>query len=147
MSDKDSTKPDNSIKRGASILLKGGRMLSKSCPYCSSPLFEIDGKVICVNCEKEFVLVNSKRELKEITERDVQLPNDEQMIKKEASTISKQLDSKLGVTNNPVLKVTSSVIKSKLGQLNSLLEHEIDPRKIKELAEAIKYLVEALKLI
>lgn len=36
----------------AGYLLKGGKMLSKSCPTCGCPLFEIKGETICVVCRE-----------------------------------------------------------------------------------------------
>ncbi|HZD43195.1 MAG TPA: Sjogren's syndrome/scleroderma autoantigen 1 family protein [Methanomicrobiales archaeon] len=35
----------------AEYLLQGGKMLSKACTVCGSPLFEIKGKTRCVVCE------------------------------------------------------------------------------------------------
>jgi len=37
----------------AGHLLKGGKMLSKSCPSCGCPLFEIKGETFCVVCREE----------------------------------------------------------------------------------------------
>lgn len=37
----------------AEYLLKGGKMLSKTCPVCHSPLFEYKGETICVVCREE----------------------------------------------------------------------------------------------
>ncbi|WP_321507349.1 Sjogren's syndrome/scleroderma autoantigen 1 family protein [uncultured Methanoregula sp.] len=34
----------------AEYLLKGGKMLEKSCKTCGCPLFEVKGKTICVVC-------------------------------------------------------------------------------------------------
>ncbi|NTW92707.1 MAG: hypothetical protein HGA40_04620, partial [Methanoregulaceae archaeon] len=34
----------------AEYLLKGGKMLSKSCPSCGCPLFEYKGETFCVVC-------------------------------------------------------------------------------------------------
>jgi UPF0148 protein len=34
----------------AEYLLKGGKMLEKSCKTCGCPLFEIKGKTLCVVC-------------------------------------------------------------------------------------------------
>lgn len=34
----------------AGYLLKGGKMLSTSCPSCGCPLFEVKGKTLCVVC-------------------------------------------------------------------------------------------------
>jgi UPF0148 protein len=40
-------KPDEIM---ADYLLKGGKMLSKACPVCGSPLFEYKGETLCVVC-------------------------------------------------------------------------------------------------
>ncbi|MDD1723523.1 MAG: hypothetical protein LUQ07_00170 [Methanospirillum sp.] len=37
----------------AEYLLKGGKMLSKTCPVCHSPLFEYKGGTICVVCRED----------------------------------------------------------------------------------------------
>ena len=34
----------------AEYLLKGGKMLEKSCKTCGCPLFEVKGKTFCVVC-------------------------------------------------------------------------------------------------
>jgi UPF0148 protein len=37
----------------AAYLLKGGKMLSKTCPACGCPLFEVKGETLCVVCREE----------------------------------------------------------------------------------------------
>ena len=37
----------------AEYLLKGGKMLAKTCPDCSSPLFEYKGETFCTVCREE----------------------------------------------------------------------------------------------
>ena len=37
----------------AGYLLKGGKMLSTSCPACGCPLFEIKGETLCVVCRED----------------------------------------------------------------------------------------------
>jgi UPF0148 protein len=36
----------------AEHLLKGGKMLSRACPACGSPLFEVKGETLCVVCRE-----------------------------------------------------------------------------------------------
>jgi UPF0148 protein len=43
-------KPDDIM---AECLLKGGRMLSKACGACGSPLFEVKGETLCVVCREK----------------------------------------------------------------------------------------------
>lgn len=37
----------------ADILLKGGKMLNKSCPNCNAPLFKHQGRTFCPRCNWE----------------------------------------------------------------------------------------------
>jgi UPF0148 protein len=37
----------------ADYLLKGGKMLEKSCKTCGCPLFEVKGKTLCVVCAEQ----------------------------------------------------------------------------------------------
>ena len=37
----------------AEYLLKGGKMLEKSCKTCGCPLFEVKGKTLCVVCAEK----------------------------------------------------------------------------------------------
>ncbi|PKL60595.1 MAG: hypothetical protein CVV33_01890, partial [Methanomicrobiales archaeon HGW-Methanomicrobiales-4] len=43
-------KPDEIM---AEYLLKGGKMLAKTCPDCGSPLFEYKGETYCVVCRED----------------------------------------------------------------------------------------------
>lgn len=37
----------------ADILLKGGKMLNRSCPECNAPLFQQEGRTFCARCQWE----------------------------------------------------------------------------------------------
>ena len=37
----------------AEYLLKGGKMLAKTCPVCNCPLFEVKGETFCVVCRED----------------------------------------------------------------------------------------------
>lgn len=43
-------KPDEIM---AEYLLKGGKMLAKTCPACEAPMFEYKGETICVVCAEK----------------------------------------------------------------------------------------------
>jgi UPF0148 protein len=43
----------NSDEIMAEYLLKGGKMLSRECTVCRSPLFEIKGETLCVVCRDQ----------------------------------------------------------------------------------------------
>ncbi|WP_048150183.1 Sjogren's syndrome/scleroderma autoantigen 1 family protein [Methanolacinia paynteri] len=44
--------PSNPEDIMAEYLLKGGKMLDKTCPSCGSPLFLVKGETMCVVCNK-----------------------------------------------------------------------------------------------
>ena len=48
--DTGAKKPDEIM---AEYLLKGGKMLAKTCPKCGSPLFEYKGETLCVVCNSK----------------------------------------------------------------------------------------------
>jgi UPF0148 protein len=41
------------IKDMADILLKGGKMLNRSCPKCNAPLFKYEDRTFCAKCNWE----------------------------------------------------------------------------------------------
>jgi UPF0148 protein len=45
----------------AEYLLKGGKMLEKSCKTCGCPLFEVKGKTLCVVCEENAPAAENKK--------------------------------------------------------------------------------------
>ncbi len=47
----------------AGYLLKGGKMLSKTCPSCGCPLFDYKGETICVVCREEQAGVKEQKAL------------------------------------------------------------------------------------
>jgi UPF0148 protein len=58
-------KPDNeSVKRGANLLVQGATLTDLSCPACSSPLFRLkDGTLWCAKDEKKVVFVKEGEEV------------------------------------------------------------------------------------
>ncbi|MHA1686361.1 MAG: Sjogren's syndrome/scleroderma autoantigen 1 family protein [Candidatus Heimdallarchaeaceae archaeon] len=136
---------DDSIKAGAEILLKGGVMLNKACPTCKSPLYKYQGKIICVNCKKQYVLVDDISDI----QRDKKLSEEQtietksQMKPTETSSIS---SNKNRVSENIVdFNLTLNVLKTKLADLTTILNNETDPTKIAEIAKAIKEINNAIR--
>lgn len=44
---------DKGVKTAASLLLKGGTMLSEVCPSCNGVLIKFQDNIKCINCESE----------------------------------------------------------------------------------------------
>ena len=52
----------SSIKKMANLLKSGAILLSDQCPKCSSPLFNIKGKIYCAKCEKPVQIISGKED-------------------------------------------------------------------------------------
>jgi len=117
------SKSDDSVKAGADLLLKGWKMLNKACPTCVEPLYEKEGKVVCVKCKKQYIMVDSKTD----------------------SNSQKASPSFDFSTLPPTLAESAKVILDKISVLNEQLISETNPKKITELSKSIKSLIESLR--
>lgn len=110
----------------AGYLLKGGKMLSKSCPSCGCPLFEIKGETFCVVCREEET-ARGKTSGAAIPER-TSIPEKNA----KAGQISPDLASSLEET---------------LIAVCLRMREEKDPGQVLVLANAVKSGIEALRLL
>ncbi|UJG42506.1 MAG: hypothetical protein K9W46_08880 [Candidatus Heimdallarchaeum endolithica] len=124
---------DDYSKAGADILLKGGKMLNKACPKCYSPLYEYGGKIICVKCKQEYVLVDEKSKLQQRKQMSSNQVKSQYQISQHGSNITHE-----------TLLETQSVIMKKLSQLNKQLEISENIDEIISINNAIKSLLETL---
>ena len=126
---------DESVKAGADLLLKGWKMMNKACPTCFQPLYERKGKVVCVNCKKDYVLVDSASEIP-TSKKDNQ-----------TSTVktSESIDSFDFSKLPPALVETAKIMLGKINKLNVKLDEATDPKEIVELSNAISSLVDSIK--
>jgi len=113
----------------AGYLLKGGKMLSKTCPACGCPLFEYKGETCCVVCREEQAGEKGKRAA----------PGE-----KELSGISGDQPGTRGAGSSPdlakAMDETLAVLARKAGE-------ESDPERILVLMNAIKRGIEARNLL
>ncbi len=126
---------DESVKAGADLLLKGWKMMNKACPTCFQPLYEKQGKVVCVNCKKDYVLVDSASEI----------PTNKKDQQSSTTKSSESLDSFDFSKLPPALVETAKIMLGKISKLNAKLDEAIDPKEITELSNAISSLVESIK--
>jgi len=56
---------DEYMKRMVDALRSGAKMLSEQCPVCKSPLFEINGQLWCLKCNKRVIKVRGDEEVGE----------------------------------------------------------------------------------
>jgi UPF0148 protein len=109
----------------AGYLLKGGKMLSKSCPSCGCPLFEIKGETLCVVCREEET--SRKNTSRAVTQETQVLP---EPVKADQSC--------------PAL---ARSLEEALVALCLRMREEQDPGQVQVLANAVKSGVEALRLL
>jgi UPF0148 protein len=116
-------KPDDVM---AEYLLKGAKMLAKTCPTCGSPLFTYKDRTFCVMCELE----NEK--LSERTKKQPRKPVDISKAENRAPVSSTELSCALETT---------------LITLSERIACEPDPDRCLSLMNTVKKGIEALKLL
>ncbi|MFW9853148.1 MAG: Sjogren's syndrome/scleroderma autoantigen 1 family protein [Candidatus Thorarchaeota archaeon] len=132
------SKSDDSVKAGADLLLKGWKMLNKACPSCVEPLYEKEGKVVCVKCKKQYVMVDSKTELPKNQEKDFS--------KEKPNSISQKAPLSVDISSlPPELAESAKIMLEKISILNERLKSETNPKEITELSKSIKSLTESLR--
>jgi len=131
-----SKESDASVAAGADLLLKGWKMINKACPVCVEPLYEKDGKVVCVKCKKEYVLVDSKSEMPPTKTSEVQQPA--------ASSSPNNFSSYDFSSLPPALADTAKIMQEKITDLNAKLKESSDPKEIEEISSSIRSLIDSL---
>ena len=126
-----------SIKAGADLLLKGWKMLNKACPVCVEPLYEKEGKVVCVKCKKEYIMVDSKSEITQSKSAEFQQPSESSSL----IDFSTYDFSKLP----PALADTAKTMLAKITDLNAKLKETSDPKEIGEISSTIRSLIDSLR--
>lgn len=116
-------KPDDVM---AEYLLKGAKMLAKTCPACGSPLFTYKDRTFCVMCELENEKATEKT--KRTVKKPVELSNVETREYASAAELACALETTL---------IT----------LSERIACEPDPDRCLSLMNTVKKGIEALKLL
>lgn len=132
-----SKESDASVAAGADLLLKGWKMINKACPVCVEPLYEKDGKVVCVKCKKEYVLVDSKTEMPPTKTSEAQ--------QSAASSSPNNFSSYDFSSLPPALADTAKIMLEKITDLNAKLKESSDPKEIAEISSSIRSLIDSLR--
>ncbi|MCE7747063.1 MAG: hypothetical protein GPJ51_01605 [Candidatus Heimdallarchaeota archaeon] len=132
-----SKESDASVAAGADLLLKGWKMINKACPVCVEPLYEKDGKVVCVKCKKEYVLVDSKSEMPPTKTSEAQQPA--------ASSSPNNFSSYDFSSLPPALADTAKIMLEKITDLNAKLKETSDPKEISSISSSIRSLIDSLR--
>jgi UPF0148 protein len=116
-------KPDDVM---AEYLLKGAKMLAKTCPVCGSPMFTYKDRTFCVTCELE----NEKSQEK--SKKPPRKPSDMPKSENRAPVFATDLSCALETT---------------LITLTERIACEPDPGRCLSLMNTVKMGIEALKLL
>jgi UPF0148 protein len=116
-------KPDDVM---AEYLLKGAKMLAKTCPVCGSPMFTYKDRTFCVMCELEDE--KSSEKTRKSIKKPVELPKGE----------SRALSSTTGL---------AIALETTLITLSERIASEPDPDRCLSLMNTVKKGIEALKLL
>ncbi|MCS7103340.1 MAG: hypothetical protein NZ992_05625 [Candidatus Korarchaeum sp.] len=99
---------DDRSKKMAEALLKGWRMLSETCPICSSPLFETSGgEVTCAVCGAKVILVESEEQVG---------------IEEQRLSLEKIMSSLVRMLEREVLSSAGEIDEDTLARMNSILD-------------------------
>ena len=100
----------------AELLRTGAKMLDKSCPECSSPLFQLkSGEIWCGNCQRRVVIVQEGKGT--ATETGLQLDSLEKALMAKVSSLTIRLAAE---EETGKLKEITEVIDSLLSSLEKL---------------------------
>jgi UPF0148 protein len=116
-------KPDDVM---AEYLLKGAKMLAKTCPACGSPMFTYKDRTFCVMCELE----------------------EEKAAEKTKKSIKKPVAlSKVETQESASVTELASALETTLVTLSERIACEPDPDRCLSLMNTVKKGIEALKLL
>ena len=136
---------NDTLKKGADFLLKGGTLLSEPCQVCNGLLIKFKGDIMCLNCQKtnqntqeiEKTAVQTSEEKKEEINRN----------NVDKDIINKNEQQEIKNYNDLLVQVEKTVIKRILENNKSIdAENDIDKQK-KNLKMLLLYLkiIERLK--
>ena len=104
------------MKEMAELLRSGAKMLSRSCPECGTPLFQLkSGDIVCANCQRRVVIVPEGEET--TAEAGMQLESLEKAIVEKLVALGGALAEE---TEPGKMKDISEVIDSLVGSLERL---------------------------
>ncbi len=110
----------------AEYLLKGAKMLAKTCPACGSPMFTYKDRTFCVMCELE----------------------EEKAAEKTKKSIKKPVAlSKVETRESASVTELASALETTLVTLSERIACEPDPDRCLSLMNTVKKGIEALKLL
>ena len=110
---------NSDIKYMAELLKTGAKMLSESCPKCSSPLFKVKNEIFCAKCKKAVVKLKSTGEESKLVCSSV-LESVEQTILKKIQEIESLIKLEKELDKLEILKNTLSNWLDTLEKINKI---------------------------
>jgi UPF0148 protein len=106
------------MKGMADLLREGATMLSRSCPECGTPLFQLkSGDIVCANCQRRVVIVPEGEEA--TVEAGARLESVENVIVEKLITLGHAISKE---SDPEALRSLSELMDSLLGNLKKLRE-------------------------
>ena len=104
------------MKGMADLLRSGATMLSRSCPECGTPLFQLkSGDIVCANCQRRVVIVPEGEEA--TAEAGVRLESVETVIVEKLVNLGQAMSQE---SDPEALRSLSELMDSLLGNLERL---------------------------
>ena len=104
------------MKGMADLLREGATMLSRSCPECGTPLFQLkSGDIVCAKCKRRVVIVPEGEEA--TAEAGVRLESVEKVIVEKLVTLGEAMSQE---SDPEALRSLSGLMDSFLGNLERL---------------------------
>ena len=104
------------MKGMADLLREGATMLSRSCPECGTPLFQLKNEdIVCANCQRRVVIVPEGEEA--TVEAGLQLESVAKVIVEKLVKLGQLMSQE---TDPEALKTHSELMDSLLGNLEKL---------------------------
>lgn len=104
------------MKGMADLLREGATMLSRSCPECGTPLFQLkSGDIVCASCKRRVVIVPEGEEA--TAEAGVRLESVEKVIVEKLVTLGEAMSQE---SDPEALRPLSELMDSLLGNLEKL---------------------------
>ena len=104
------------MKGMADLLRKGATMLSRSCPECGTPLFQLkSGDIVCAKCQRRVVIVPEGEEA--TAEAGVRLESVETVIVEKLVKLGQTMSQE---SDPEALRPLSDLMNSLLGNLERL---------------------------
>ncbi len=130
----------------AEALLKGGKMLEKSCRTCGCPLFEIKGKTLCVVCaEDEKEILAGKVPVAAPAKAPVAAGAAHEHVHGHDCTCSSESDEECGCEGEGVMLADD--LAETILSLCERIQNEKDPENVLLLMNAVKAGTESLEIL